>query len=89
MLLNLQRAFWTGDVEFKQNKYLSPEKQIVTAWPDIQIVSDLKELMLLNLDYTFYNLKLGFKSTVFLFLNWQVERTADDEFLILACDGVW
>ncbi|KAI5056701.1 hypothetical protein GOP47_0028519 [Adiantum capillus-veneris] len=51
--LNLARAI--GDVEFKQNKYLSPDKQIVTAWPDIQIV----------------------------------ERTEEDEFLILACDGIW
>lgn len=51
--LNLARAI--GDVEFKQNKYLPPQKQIVTAFPDIQIV----------------------------------ELTDDDEFLILACDGVW
>ncbi|GJM90384.1 hypothetical protein PR202_ga06660 [Eleusine coracana subsp. coracana] len=34
--LNLTRAI--GDVEFKQNKYLLPEKQIVTANPDINIV---------------------------------------------------
>eukprot|EP00250_Pteridium_aquilinum_P001456 c11646_g1_i1 orf=256-1281(+) len=51
--LNLARAI--GDSEFKQNKYLTPDKQIVTAWPEIQTV----------------------------------ERTEDDEFLILACDGVW
>lgn len=51
--LNLARAI--GDVEFKQNKYLPPDRQIVTAWPDIQIV----------------------------------DLTSDDEFLILACDGVW
>ncbi|KAH7444971.1 hypothetical protein KP509_02G100100 [Ceratopteris richardii] len=51
--LNLARAI--GDVEFKQNKYLSPDKQIVTAWPEIQIV----------------------------------ERTEEDEFLVLACDGIW
>lgn len=28
-----------GDMEFKQNKFLSAEKQIVTANPDINIVS--------------------------------------------------
>lgn len=38
--LNLARAI--GDVEFKQNKFLSPEKQIVTANPDINII-DLSE----------------------------------------------
>lgn len=51
--LNLARAI--GDVEFKQNKYLTPDKQIVTAWPETQTI----------------------------------ERTEDDEFLVLACDGVW
>jgi len=34
--LNLSRAI--GDVEFKQNKFLPPEKQIVTANPDINVV---------------------------------------------------
>ncbi|KAK1292395.1 putative protein phosphatase 2C 11 [Acorus calamus] len=51
--LNLARAI--GDMEFKQNKYLSAEKQIVTANPDINIV-DLCD---------------------------------DDEFIVLACDGIW
>ncbi|GKF81418.1 probable protein phosphatase 2C 60, partial [Tanacetum coccineum] len=31
--LNLTRAI--GDMEFKQNKFLSAEKQIVTANPDV------------------------------------------------------
>ncbi|GJN19171.1 hypothetical protein PR202_gb06414 [Eleusine coracana subsp. coracana] len=44
-----------GDVEFKQNKYLPPEKQIVTANPDINIV----------------------------------ELCDDDDFLVVACDGIW
>lgn len=30
--------FVSGDMEFKQNKFLPPEKQIVTASPDINIV---------------------------------------------------
>ncbi|GAV71451.1 PP2C domain-containing protein [Cephalotus follicularis] len=51
--LNLARAI--GDVEFKQNKALPAEKQIVTANPDINIV----------------------------------ELCDDDEFLVLACDGIW
>jgi len=51
--LALSRAI--GDFEFKQNKDLSPEAQVVTANPDI--------------------------------LTHQI--TAEDEFLILACDGIW
>ncbi|KAG0466966.1 hypothetical protein HPP92_018546 [Vanilla planifolia] len=51
--LNLSRAI--GDMEFKQNKFLPADKQIITANPDITIV-DLSE---------------------------------DDEFVVLACDGVW
>ncbi|KAG9455896.1 hypothetical protein H6P81_000404 [Aristolochia fimbriata] len=51
--LNLARAI--GDMEFKQNKFLPVEKQIVTANPDINIV-DLCD---------------------------------DDEFIVLACDGIW
>ncbi|KAL2489937.1 putative protein phosphatase 2C 60 [Forsythia ovata] len=51
--LNLARAI--GDMEFKQNKYLPAEKQILTANPDISIV----------------------------------ELCDDDEFIVLACDGIW
>ncbi|KAL3650930.1 hypothetical protein CASFOL_007333 [Castilleja foliolosa] len=51
--LNLARAI--GDMEFKQNKFLPAEKQIVTASPDINIV----------------------------------ELCDDDEFVVLACDGIW
>ncbi|KAL2236125.1 probable protein phosphatase 2C 60 [Sesamum indicum] len=51
--LNLARAI--GDMEFKQNKFLPAEKQIVTADPDINIV----------------------------------ELCDDDEFVVLACDGIW
>ncbi|XP_022852875.1 probable protein phosphatase 2C 60 [Olea europaea var. sylvestris] len=51
--LNLARAI--GDVEFKQNKFLPADKQIVTANPDINVV----------------------------------ELCGDDEFLVLACDGIW
>ncbi|KAM2527382.1 hypothetical protein TB1_024644 [Malus domestica] len=51
--LNLARAI--GDAEFKQNKQLPVEKQIVTANPDIN----------------------------------SVELCDDDEFLVIACDGIW
>ncbi|XP_057478249.1 probable protein phosphatase 2C 60 [Actinidia eriantha] len=51
--LNLARAI--GDMEFKQNKFLPAEKQIVTANPDINTV----------------------------------ELCDDDDFLVLACDGIW
>ncbi|KAJ4822148.1 hypothetical protein Tsubulata_017305 [Turnera subulata] len=51
--LNLARAI--GDMEFKQNRTLPPEEQIVTANPDVK----------------------------------PVELCDDDEFLVLACDGIW
>lgn len=35
-----------GDVEFKQNKFLPPEKQIVTANPDINVVRSLNLILL-------------------------------------------
>ncbi|KAF5369449.1 hypothetical protein D9758_002670 [Tetrapyrgos nigripes] len=51
--LALSRAI--GDFEFKKNYSLSPEKQIITADPDIEI-HDIDD---------------------------------EDEFLVLACDGIW
>ncbi|XP_074280452.1 putative protein phosphatase 2C 60 [Silene latifolia] len=51
--LNLTRAI--GDMEFKQNKFLPVENQIVTANPDINTI----------------------------------ELCEDDDFLVLACDGIW
>ncbi|RYR40978.1 hypothetical protein Ahy_A09g046720 isoform B [Arachis hypogaea] len=51
--LNLARAI--GDIEFKQNKRLPAEKQIVSAEPDIT----------------------------------SIELCDDDEFLVIACDGIW
>lgn len=51
--LNLARAI--GDMEFKQNKFLPAERQIVTASPDINTV----------------------------------ELCEDDDFIVLACDGIW
>ncbi|KAH8171333.1 protein phosphatase 2C domain-containing protein [Sarocladium implicatum] len=51
--LALSRAI--GDFEFKKSAELPPEKQIVTAFPDVE----------------------------------EHELTEDDEFLVLACDGIW
>ncbi|KAF5382587.1 hypothetical protein D9615_002927 [Tricholomella constricta] len=51
--LALSRAL--GDFEFKKNYSLSPEKQVITADPDVTCH----------------------------------EITAEDEFLIVACDGIW
>ncbi|KAG7037659.1 putative protein phosphatase 2C 60 [Cucurbita argyrosperma subsp. argyrosperma] len=51
--LNLARAI--GDMEFKQNKFLPAEKQIITANPDVTTV----------------------------------ELCDDDEFIVIACDGIW
>ncbi|KAI9739432.1 MAG: Protein phosphatase 2C 2 [Claussenomyces sp. TS43310] len=51
--LALSRAI--GDFEFKKSAELSPEQQIVTAYPDV-IVHEISD---------------------------------DDEFLVIACDGIW
>ncbi|EAS31660.3 protein phosphatase 2C [Coccidioides immitis RS] len=51
--LALSRAL--GDFEFKKSPDLSPEQQIVTAYPDVTTH----------------------------------EITEDDEFLVIACDGIW
>lgn len=39
-LLSFKILLLTGDVEFKQNKQLPVEKQIVTANPDVTSVCD-------------------------------------------------
>ncbi|OLL25221.1 Protein phosphatase 2C 3 [Neolecta irregularis DAH-3] len=44
-----------GDFEFKKNASISPENQIVTAFPDVT----------------------------------EHQITADDEFIVVACDGIW
>jgi protein phosphatase 2C family protein 2/3 len=51
--LALSRAI--GDFEFKKSAELSPENQIVTAYPDVD----------------------------------EHDLTDEDEFLVLACDGIW
>lgn len=50
--LNLSRSL--GDMEYKQNKKLGPEEQMITAFPDVV-----------------------------------VDSTADMDFIILGCDGIW
>ncbi|KAL7949549.1 putative serine/threonine phosphatase 2C ptc2 [Trichoderma barbatum] len=51
--LALSRAI--GDFEFKKSAELSPENQIVTAYPDVE----------------------------------EHDLTEEDEFLVIACDGIW
>lgn len=51
--LNLSRAI--GDHTYKQNKDLSPEEQVISAYPDVK----------------------------------SIELTPDDDFMVLACDGIW
>lgn len=52
-ILAVSRAI--GDFQYKRNPKLPPERQIITAFPDVI----------------------------------QHDITADDEFLVLACDGIW
>ncbi|CAK9141319.1 unnamed protein product [Ilex paraguariensis] len=69
--LNLARAI--GDMEFKQNKFLPAEKQIVTASPDINTVC-LLILVIISISHNWFVL---------------VELCDDDDFIVLACDGIW
>ncbi|KAJ6691185.1 PROTEIN PHOSPHATASE 2C 60 ISOFORM X1-RELATED [Salix koriyanagi] len=75
--LNLARAI--GDVEFKQNKFFPVEKQIVTANPDINTVC-LSVFMIMVLFFSP-------TSNLILYLH-QVQLCDDDDFLVLACDGI-
>lgn len=71
-------------MEFKQNKFLPADKQIVTANPDVNIVSTERPFQLLFLRLPNFGLLI----TLCL---WplQVELCDDDEFIVLACDGIW
>mmetsp|Transcript_20267 Transcript_20267/g.37849 ORF Transcript_20267/g.37849 Transcript_20267/m.37849 type:complete len:305 (+) Transcript_20267:3640-4554(+) len=51
--LNLTRSL--GDFDYKENTNISPQEQIITAYPDTATV----------------------------------ELTAEDDFLVIACDGIW
>lgn len=68
-------------MEFKQNKFLPSEKQIVTASPDINTVS-VSNAVSLSPETS--------SITLFcFFFTLQVELCGDDDFLVLACDGIW
>ena len=43
--LNLTRGF--GDLEYKQNKNLKPEEQMITANSDIKVVDFIENLLLI------------------------------------------
>ena len=117
--------FTAGDMEFKQNKYLPAEKQIVTANPDINTVciSCHKLTFLITFCVFLCNMvTLEIKSPTFLHVlhycfsislilfyfilffprlkllkHWysidffflKVELCDDDDFIVLACDGIW
>ena len=51
--LNLSRSL--GDLKYKQNPYIAPKDQLISAEPDITVT----------------------------------EIQSDDQFVILACDGIW
>jgi len=51
--LNLSRSF--GDFDYKQNKQLGYDQQMITCHPDVK----------------------------------SFDRNADDEFIIMGCDGIW
>jgi protein phosphatase 1G len=77
-------------MEFKQNKFLTPDKQILTANPDINTVS-LFSALFLQLTIACY-LPMSYHSLfgISLFHSFlQVELSDDDDFLVLACDGIW
>ncbi|RZR83490.1 hypothetical protein BHM03_00010099 [Ensete ventricosum] len=70
-----------GDMEFKQNKFLPAEKQVVTCNPDVNTVSISHRSMYRSAARPVHTGRYGpYRS---------VELCDDDEFLILACDGVW
>lgn len=50
-LIGATHCFLTGDMEFKQNKFLPSEKQIVTASPDVNTVSGLTTPLLFFLKH--------------------------------------
>lgn len=51
--LNLSRSF--GDFEYKQNRELDYQQQMITCHPDV----------------------------------YEYDRSKDDEFIIIGCDGIW
>lgn len=74
-------------MEFKQNKSLPPEKQIMTANPDVNIVGAMDHAYkIVSFDRAY--MKFVYKSW-YIFGFQQVELCDDDDFIVLACDGIW
>jgi protein phosphatase 1G len=64
-MMSYIHKYFLGDMEFKQNKFLSPDKQILTANPDINIVSEFCScftLQLITVCYVGYCVVLPFHS---------------------------
>ena len=74
--------FPLGDMELKQNEVLPAERQIVTAEPELKTVS-CADPFLSILPFLKQNLlRIALASD-------QVKLSEDDEFIVLACDGIW
>ena len=71
--LNLTRGF--GDLEYKQNKSLKPEEQMITANPDIKIIDYNKDI-----DFII----IGCDGIWDCLNNQQA-----CDFVIIGCDGIW
>jgi protein phosphatase 1G len=72
-----------GDMEMKQNEDLPAERQIVTAEPELKTVSFSGHLVLL------FPFILNKMEPSILLSFYQVKLSEDDEFIVLACDGIW
>jgi len=69
-------------MELKQNEVLPAERQIVTAEPELKTVS-CADPFLSILPFLKQNLlRIALASD-------QVKLSEDDEFIVLACDGIW
>jgi protein phosphatase 1G len=70
-------------MELKQNEFLPAERQIVTAEPELKTVGFGGPFLSVFLFIEILN-----KTKVALASD-QVQLSEDDEFIVLACDGIW
>jgi protein phosphatase 1G len=75
--------FHLGDMELKQNEALPAERQIVTAEPELKTVSFAGQLVSL-FPFILNKMELSIPLSFY-----QVKLSEDDEFIVLACDGIW
>jgi protein phosphatase 1G len=70
-------------MELKQNEALPAERQIVTAEPELKTVSFAGQLVSL-FPFILNKMELSIPLSFY-----QVKLSEDDEFIVLACDGIW